>query len=135
MTNKETPTRHVIESGDTCGTVAVEYALTLSEFLALNPAVSSDCASNFWLGYAYCVGVAPPVVVEVPSPVQAGNAHANCNVYAQAQPGDWCSAFADRNTISVAQLYAWNSVLGVDGSGCGSSFWAGYWYCVGVTGD
>jgi len=123
---------HVIESGDTCSSVATEYSLTLPEFLDLNPAVSSDCVTNFWLGYAYCVGVAPVVV---PSPVQTGNAHANCNAYAQAQSGDWCAAFADREEITLAELYEWNSVLEEDGAGCATSFWAGYWYCVGVSGD
>lgn len=56
----------------------------------------------------------------------------NCNAYAQAQDGDWCAAFAERNEISLVDLYAWNSVLGTDGVNCGSSFWATYWYCIGV---
>jgi hypothetical protein len=43
-------------------------------------------------------------------------------------------AFAERNGITTANLYSWNSVLGADGSGCANSFWANYYYCTGVSG-
>ena len=43
--------------GDTCETVASEFSITVAQFLTWNPAVSSDCASGFWLEEAYCVGV------------------------------------------------------------------------------
>lgn len=48
---------HTIVSGDTCSTIASNAGLTLDHFLALNPAVSSDCTSNFQAGYAYCIAV------------------------------------------------------------------------------
>ena len=49
---------HTIVSGvDTCATVENQFGITSSQFLGWNPAVSSDCLSNFWAGYAYCVGV------------------------------------------------------------------------------
>ncbi|KAK3390168.1 hypothetical protein B0H63DRAFT_519403 [Podospora didyma] len=92
---------HLVQSGNTCTSVASSHGITLAQFLAWNPAVSADCTANFWLGQAYCVGVAPVVV---PEPVQAGNAVAACARYAQAQAGDWCSAFAARNGITDAQL-------------------------------
>ncbi|KAL8659925.1 MAG: hypothetical protein Q9202_006880 [Teloschistes flavicans] len=68
-----------------------------------------------------------------PTPNQVGNAISNCNKYAQTQDGDYCYLFATRNGITTADLYAWNSVLGSDGSGCNTSFWLGYYYCVGVS--
>jgi hypothetical protein len=43
--------------------------------------------------------------------------------------------FADRNGVSLQKLYAWNSVLGSDGTGCSNQFWAGYYYRVGVSAD
>ena len=41
--------------GDLCGDIAVIYGLTLTEFLALNHSVWSDCNQNLWLGNAYCL--------------------------------------------------------------------------------
>ena len=136
---------HVVEDGDSCGSVAAEYGITTDQFFKWNPAVSKDCVTNFWLGQAYCVGVGdstpgpeptdPPGDDDdddVPSPVQEGNAVEACNKYAQAQKDDFCGVFAERNDVSLQQLYTWNRVLKSDGSGCATSFWSGYWYCVGV---
>lgn len=140
---------HVVEDGDGCDTIEAEYGLTPDQFFGWNPAVSRDCLTNFWLGYAYCVGVSssaspptttttptttssPTTTPAIPSPVQDGNAVDNCNAYAQAQDGDWCAAFAERNGVREVDLYAWNTVLGASGENCASSFWGGYWYCIGV---
>jgi LysM repeat protein len=115
---------HVVVDGDTCATVSSQAGLPLTQFLAWNPAVSADCQQNFWLRSAYYVGLGAP------APAQEGNAVAGCTQFAQAQDGDGCWVFADRNGVALADLYAWNSVLGSDGSGCATSFWATYWYCV-----
>ncbi|KAI1490116.1 hypothetical protein F5X96DRAFT_670015 [Biscogniauxia mediterranea] len=137
---------YVIAAGDTCSSVEAAYGLTAAQFLAWNPTVSADCATNFWVGYAYCVGVSaittttptttttsPTTTTQQPTPTQDGNAVSSCDAYAQAQDGDWCAAFAERNGVREADLYAWNRVLGADGENCASSFWAGYWYCIGVS--
>lgn len=49
----------VVKSGDTCETLASSFGIPRSQFLAWNPAVSSNCETNFWLDYAYCVRVGP----------------------------------------------------------------------------
>lgn len=46
--------------------------------------------------------------------------------------GDYCYIFAQNNDITTAQLYTWNSALGANGENCGTEFFAGYYYCVGV---
>ena len=46
---------HTIVSGDDCSNVPARYGITFTQFLAWNPAVSSDCTQNFWLESAYCV--------------------------------------------------------------------------------
>lgn len=111
--------------------------------------MSEDCSTGFWAGYAYCVGttdapVSTPAATTttsaasstttaaVPSPTQDNSIVSNCNKYAQAAEGDYCSLFAEENGITAAELYAWNAVLEEDGSGCDTEFWLGYWYCVGV---
>lgn len=66
-----------------------------------------------------------------PGPTQTGIT-SNCNKYASAISGDGCEAFAARNSITTAELYAWNSVLGANGANCGTSLWADEYYCVGV---
>src|SRR5688500_11415601 len=47
---------YTIQEGDTCYSVTTEFGITQLEFIALNPAVSEDCETNFWLEYSYCVG-------------------------------------------------------------------------------
>ncbi len=46
-----------VVSGDTCASVTAAFSITLAQFLSWNPAVSSDCSQNFWIGDSYCVGV------------------------------------------------------------------------------
>ncbi|KAJ4230945.1 hypothetical protein NW759_002928 [Fusarium solani] len=48
---------HTVKKGDDCDTVVSEYGITRAEFLKWNPAVSKDCSKNFWVTYAYCVGI------------------------------------------------------------------------------
>jgi LysM repeat protein len=45
-----------VVSGDTCTTVEQKFGITHAQFIAWNPAVSSDCSVNFWIGNSYCVG-------------------------------------------------------------------------------
>lgn len=57
-----------------------------------------------------------------------------CNSYAKAVSGDYCQKFAQANSITPDQLYAWNNILGTGGSNCSIKFFANYYYCVGVSG-
>ncbi|KAI0424844.1 hypothetical protein F5Y09DRAFT_353023 [Xylaria sp. FL1042] len=138
---------HIIMENDTCPSLEKEYGITAEQFFAWNPAVSKDCITNFWLGSAYCVGVSSstttsklttskPTITStrpsVPTPTQDGNAVSSCSAYGQAKDEDNCSVFAERNSISDAELYAWNAVLGSGGENCGNSLWSGYWYCIGI---
>jgi LysM repeat protein len=97
---------YTAQDGDSCSSVANAYFITLDQFYAWNPAVSKDCSSGFWLNEAYCVGTTDTVSqtrsstsapttttssVPVPTPNQANNAVSNCNKFAQAQDGDYCS--------------------------------------------
>lgn len=69
----------------------------------------------------------------VPSPVQSG-VISTCNKYAKTNSGGAkCDIFANRIGVSLAQLYAWNSILGPNGENCGSKFVGDTYYCVGVT--
>ncbi len=98
--------RYTAQAGDSCSSVETQFFITDTQFHAWNLAVSSDCSSGFWIGYAYCVGVPNTVAltrspsssptptssgVPAPTPNQANNAVSNCNKYAAAQSGDYCS--------------------------------------------
>ncbi|KAL8705753.1 MAG: hypothetical protein Q9201_001148 [Fulgogasparrea decipioides] len=76
----------------------------------------------------------PSVNSTTSAPTQAGIVD-SCNAFAYARADDTCYQMAQRFYISLAQLTAWNPVLGYpDGHNCTTQFWAGYDYCVGVSG-
>ncbi|OQE16161.1 hypothetical protein PENSTE_c025G08004 [Penicillium steckii] len=77
---------------------------------------------------------ATSTIVTAPGETQAG-IDPDCNKFAKAPKDVGCSEFAADNSISSAQLYAWNSILGENGRHCKSSFWANEYYCVGVFGS
>ena len=107
---------YIIQDGDDCSSMENTFFITHAQFLAWNPAVSQDCGTNFWKGYAYCVGTADTVTVTriaatpaptptrmiIPTPNQPNNAVSNCNRFDQAIEGDFCvvSAASRIGTIS-----------------------------------
>ncbi len=50
---------HTVVAGDGCWSITQTYSITLDQFYLWNPDVTDDCGTNFWPGYAYCVGVGP----------------------------------------------------------------------------
>lgn len=140
---------YVAQSTDTCNSIETSFGITDVQFHAWNPAISDDCLSGLWADEAYCVGVAGTVATTsttgatttptsstspapVPSPTQPNSIVSDCNEYAVTVDGDYCSLFASEHGITTEELYAWNSVLGEAGANCGTEFWLGYYYCVGV---
>jgi len=77
-------------------------------------------------------GELPLTSTTTPTPMQPGvlSLGNGCKMFAQAPKGDYCYNFAQEFSISTAQLYSWNSVLGVGGANCSNNFWAGNWYCI-----
>ncbi|KAK7922955.1 hypothetical protein PG985_007026 [Apiospora marii] len=47
------------DSGDTCWSITQKFGITLDQFYTWNPDVTDDCATNFWVGESYCVGIDP----------------------------------------------------------------------------
>ncbi|EAU34165.1 predicted protein [Aspergillus terreus NIH2624] len=114
------------------------------EVLVDNSRHAADC-TDLDVEDAYCVK--PPTTISTvttsstssavtstgttitpPGPTQAG-IPANCDAYALTQPDDGCQAFADRNKITLENLYNWNPFLNND---C-ENFWAEEAYCIGVS--
>ncbi|KAL4860360.1 hypothetical protein BDV12DRAFT_191745 [Aspergillus spectabilis] len=119
-------------SGSYCYAFASDNNITPADLYNWNSVLganSANCATAFQANVWYCVGV------EVPAPTQADSIPGNCDVYAKANAGDYCYAFAKENGISTEELYNWNQVLGEKGADCATAFQAGVYYCVGVNGD
>lgn len=136
---------YLVKSGDNCDTVAGKFGISRAQFLAWNPAVSSDCATNFWLGEAYCVGVGESVpssttkpsssqsetvtrVTTPPGPTFTGSPD-NCNSWYLIESGNNCGSVEAKFGITHDQCIAWNPAVSKD---CTSNFWLGQAYCVGL---
>jgi LysM repeat protein len=69
-----------------------------------------------------------------PSPTQSGISSI-CTQYGEAESGDGCYSFSQLFDITEEALYEWNTILGPDGENCTTVFYAGYYYCIGVSGS
>ncbi|EFX05908.1 peptidoglycan-binding protein [Grosmannia clavigera kw1407] len=137
-------------SGDTCSSFAADHDITASDLYQWNKQLGTDgtnCSTEFWAGYYYCINagmvpsnsVSSPVSATstsssstpAPTPTQSGIV-SNCKKYAEVSSGDTCSSFASANDITEVDLYTWNTQLGVDGEDCSTELWSGYYYCVSI---
>lgn len=133
-------TFYLVQSGDQCGTIASSHGISLANFYAWNPAVSSTCTSLIAGDYV-CVNViggttlttstskSPTNGITTPGPIQTG-VTANCNTFYLVQSGDQCGTIASSHGISLASFYAWNPAVG---STCATLI-AGDYVCVNVIG-
>lgn len=84
------------------------------------PAVSSDCATNFWVGDSYCVGTGAAVASSASKtaahttvhssadePTQTGTI-CNCNQWYDIVTGDTCASVEAAFGITNDQFIAWN---------------------------
>ncbi|OBT81385.1 hypothetical protein VE02_10161 [Pseudogymnoascus sp. 03VT05] len=107
-------------SGSYCSLFASNNGITEAELYAWNTVLGTDganCGTSFWAEEYYCIGVnlatastttsamATATAVAAPGPTQAGIV-SNCNGYAMAPTGSYCSLFASDNAITEAELYA-----------------------------
>jgi LysM repeat protein len=134
-------------SGDSCYSVETTFGITHAQFLSWNPAVSSDCTQNFWVGDSYCVGIGSGTPVSTTSsssmstarktaattgpdmPTQSGIS-SQCNAWYDVVSGDTCSAIEGAFNVTHAQFLLWNPAVSSD---CASNFWVGNSYCVGIS--
>ncbi|KAJ5640366.1 uncharacterized protein N7484_008228 [Penicillium longicatenatum] len=134
---------YIAMANDTCLGITKEYSISQAQFYAWNPAIGEDC-TDLEIDDAYCVK-APTTIsttttssvasqtstgtsITPPGPTQA-DIPSNCDAYALAQTDDGCQTFADRNKITLTNLYKWNPALN---NAC-ENFWAKEAYCIGVS--
>ena len=119
-------------SGDYCAKFASDNNISADQLYNWNSVLGvngSNCNTELFASYYYCTGV------DIPSPTQQNSIPANCDIYAEAISGDYCSKFATDNNITTSELYDWNAILGSSGGNCNTEFFADYYYCVGVNGQ
>lgn len=88
--------------------------------ITLQPAVSADCLTNFWVGDSYCVGTAaggvsstsrdaPHTTVRSTAdlPTQSGTV-CNCNKWYDVVKGDSCATIVSTLGITLADFLKWN---------------------------
>lgn len=91
-----------------------------SVLIVLQPAVSADCGTNFWVGDSYCVGTgkagvsstksdAPHTTVHTKpdKPTQTGTV-CNCNKWYDVVKGDDCGTIATAFKIKLADFLKMN---------------------------
>ncbi|EHA28328.1 hypothetical protein ASPNIDRAFT_136869, partial [Aspergillus niger ATCC 1015] len=113
---------HLVSSTDTCAAIASSAGISLANFYSWNPSVGSGC-ETLWLGYYVCTGV----TVTTPLPTQSGMV-SNCDAFYLVASGDTCTTVAQKKSVSVTDIIAWNPAVG---TGC-TNLWLGYYICVGV---
>lgn len=132
--------------GDNCYDFALAHYITPAQLYAWNLVLGPDgknCDTQFQVAEYYCIGLSSPATTTMtpassktstaaPGPTQPGITP-NCNKYAEAQRGDNCYNFALAQGITTDQLYAWNTILGPNGSNRDTGFLTKVYYCVGVS--
>jgi hypothetical protein len=130
-------------SGQGCYDFAVANGITPAQLYSWNDVLGTDganCGTQFLAGEYYCVGVqqasrvspSSTHAVSAPGPTQSGIV-ASCTKFAQPPAGTGCYDFAAQNSITLAQLCQWNTVLGPNGENCGTQFFGADYYCVAVS--
>ncbi|KAF7288354.1 hypothetical protein HMN09_01398100 [Mycena chlorophos] len=139
---------YTVATNDTCAGIAAASNITSTQLLSYNPNLGSACQSiGSAVGTIVCVsphggfpnvstsdGVGDPngpatALAPVPTPTASGSTAA-CGEWAVAVLGDFCSTFALRYGITVADLYTINPVYIQEINANCTNLLAGYYYCV-----
>ncbi|KAJ7894191.1 hypothetical protein B0H14DRAFT_2683543 [Mycena olivaceomarginata] len=116
---------YIALSGDTCATIEETFGISLTQFIALNPGINSEC-TNFLAEEAYCVSTA--AITGPPGNLVAGSLTPaeGCEEYYTIESGDTCNLVAGEWGLTVAQFVALNPEINAE---CTNLF-LGEAYCV-----
>ncbi|KAJ6538819.1 hypothetical protein DFH09DRAFT_71517 [Mycena vulgaris] len=73
-----------VQQGDICNTVVLANAISLPDFLTLNPEIDGNC-TNLWLDYYYCVAPYPPLSASSAPPIITSN-YTSATIYQYPLP-------------------------------------------------
>ena len=109
-----TPTPHIyiVQSGDTMGSIALEFGFDIGDLVNANPDVSPSAMS---IGQEIVIpSDKPETVITAVEPLQIPFANPNC--YATLSGGIWCFVLAQNNTGNVVEGISFDVQL-YDGTG------------------
>ncbi|KAK8084056.1 hypothetical protein PG996_002837 [Apiospora saccharicola] len=131
---------YFVPADTSCSTVLSVNGITLEQLFAWNADVLDDCR-GLWAKVYVCVGVigggttttTTPITptttagngITTPTPTQPGMV-SNCDKFYFVPPDTSCNAVLSTNSITLAQLYAWNAGVGDDCRG----LWSRVYVCV-----
>ncbi|KAJ6503717.1 hypothetical protein C8R45DRAFT_818200, partial [Mycena sanguinolenta] len=137
-------TTYTVVANDTCSSIATAANITTVQLQIYNPNVGSTCQFlSTQVGNLICVGphggfpdvsatTAPigpsgtaTTVAPLPTPTAVGSTAA-CGEWAVAVSGDFCSTFALRYAVTLADFYTLNPEINAN---C-TNLLAGFYYCV-----
>ncbi|KAF8171586.1 hypothetical protein K438DRAFT_1729300 [Mycena galopus ATCC 62051] len=140
----EACTTYTVATNDTCLSVAIAANITTVQLQAYNPSLGTTCQYiSQQVGNLICVGphggfpsvsattqaIAPSgtatALAPVPTPTAVGSTAA-CGEWAVAVAGDFCSTFALRYSVTLADLYLMNPEINAN---C-TNLLAAFYYCV-----
>lgn len=107
---------YVVKSGDTCGSIAAKYNLTLDELLKANRSIDSDCTN---LRIDDTLRIPAAVGTTTPTPRPGGTAAAGTRTPTPGsgsgrtytvRSGDTCGAIAGNQGVEVGALIALNGL-------------------------
>jgi sarcosine oxidase delta subunit len=132
---------HKVVKDEWCEQIAKDSGVSLSNFVAWNPAVGDDC-KGLKYGYYVCVGKDPAGATPTPSsqpsstdnsggvtptPVQAGMIK-GCKTFHKVERDEYCYMIVDQYHISLPSFETWNPAIGSNCEGLKYD----YYVCVGV---
>ncbi|KAJ7264086.1 hypothetical protein B0H12DRAFT_1217298 [Mycena haematopus] len=137
-------TTYTVATNDTCAGIATAASLTTVQLQLYNPSLGSTCQFlSQQVGNLICVGphggfpsvsatsaaIAPSGtatgLAPLPTPTAVGSTAA-CGEWAVAVAGDFCSTFALRYSVTLADLYTMNPEINAN---C-TNLLAAFYYCV-----
>lgn len=132
---------HFVQPDQSCTTIGSTYGVSLTQLVAWNPAIGSQC-TGLWANTYLCVGVVGSSTtlttttkaatttssgngITTPTPTQAGMV-GNCDRFHLVKSGDQCDTIASTYGITLANFYSWNPAVG---KSC-ESLWLDTYVCV-----
>ncbi|KAM5465123.1 hypothetical protein MferCBS49748_005063 [Microsporum ferrugineum] len=139
---------YLVQTGESCASIATAHGITATQFLAWNPSAGSDC-TGLWANAYACVSIVghkpsktssttqptptptkPSNGIETPLPTQPQMV-GNCDKFHLVQSGEGCADIVSIYGITLARFQQWNPAAG---SNCGG-LWANAYACVSIIGQ
>lgn len=97
--------QYIVQSGDTCSSIATGAGITTSQLISSNPQINSGC-TNLSVGEALCLSAATVTSTSTASVPTSTNPL--CSYAYQVISGDTCSSITTKFSMTTTQLLTLN---------------------------